>query len=460
MMEKKRIAYGATLTLAAGLLLTGCLFEEENLFDQPAATRLNNAVTGYHEMLTQSEYGWVMEFFPSDGSMGGYVLTARFDGGMVDMATEMRMSVGGHIYEPGETITSAYSVKSEQSVMLSFDSENPFIHYFSTPTATSIHGMQSDFEFVFLGTSETRDSIFLRGKKYEQDMLMVKLDRPAAKYLERTVYVRNAALLMRRDTILIEGRKYPICINREGVRITDTDRTLVEPCIITATALKLSHPVKLATGYTLKDLRFDGQTGEFRAEGAVVPCPSLHEQLLHPRYTSNPRTNIQWYFQIHQEKVPDALTDSLEYYEMSDTLFALYKRFDQSDISGTFPLIASVSYPGTLSFCHAGFNPSDVITLYYLYYAVWPDPAYYFYRCHLRMNASDGPKRRYSFSADFTDEYNARFWSINRYFIQALCDSSPFDVLFDDEVFAQVATFTSTVDPDIWFVLKLDRTMD
>ncbi len=365
-MEMKKTSCRVLPALALSLLTTACLFEEENLFDQPAATRLNNAVATWQQLLTSSPQGWVMEFYPADGSMGGYVLTARFNGAEVDMATELPMQVGGHLYEPGETIRSVYTVKSEQSVMLSFDTENPFIHYFSTPTQTNVRGIQSDYEFVFLGTSEARDTIFLRGKKYEQDMMMVRLNMQAAEYLEQTIYVRNSALLMRRDSIVIEGRKYPVSINREGVQITDIDSrsTLTQPCILTATDLKLRNAMTLTSGFTLQELAFDRNTGEFRADGAVIPCQSLHEQLLHPH------SRVEWYFQIHQEKEEGALVVSSESYEMSDTLFSYYKLFDQSDISGggTAPLIASLSSPGYLGFAFAGFNPNDMICLHYVYY--------------------------------------------------------------------------------------------
>ncbi len=72
----------------------------------------------------------------------------------------------------------------------------------------------------------------------------------------------------------------------------------------------------------------------------------------------------------------------------------------------------------------------------------------------MHLTAADGSDRLYSFAFD-VDDYNTRFWDINRTFIRALCNSSPFNVEFDDNVFAQEAVFTSTVNPDIWFKLKL-----
>lgn len=58
--------------------ICSCVNEEADLFDSSAAQRLNQAVTEYTDLLENSENGWIMDYYPSDGSLGGYTLTVVF----------------------------------------------------------------------------------------------------------------------------------------------------------------------------------------------------------------------------------------------------------------------------------------------------------------------------------------------------------------------------------------------
>lgn len=64
----KKIYYFIVMTLVMAIGVSSCTHEEDDLFGESAAQRLNKSVEKYQNLLTSSENGWVMEFLPSDGS--------------------------------------------------------------------------------------------------------------------------------------------------------------------------------------------------------------------------------------------------------------------------------------------------------------------------------------------------------------------------------------------------------
>ena len=71
--------------------------------------------------------------------------------------------------EADETVSSLYSVKSEQATMLSFDTYNYLVHYFGQPQGSMSDDRTTgrsggDYEFIISSASAER--IELKGKKY------------------------------------------------------------------------------------------------------------------------------------------------------------------------------------------------------------------------------------------------------------------------------------------------------
>ena len=127
--DEKNILY--SIFIARRILLQLMCNEEEDLFDKSAAERMNEALTKYKAILQDDPQGWVMEFYPSDRSMGGYTYTAKFDNGKVDMTSELSLnSSSGDKWPAGTVVTSYYRVISEQSALLTFDTYNLLFHSF------------------------------------------------------------------------------------------------------------------------------------------------------------------------------------------------------------------------------------------------------------------------------------------------------------------------------------------
>ena len=121
MMKKNRTIYFLLALVCLGL--QSCLFQEEDYFDDSSANRATADVKRCSELLEAAPNGWVMEYYVGkDYSLGGITLLCKFDGQRVTMASQ--------IAGADETVSSLYSVKSEQATMLSFDTYNYLVHYF------------------------------------------------------------------------------------------------------------------------------------------------------------------------------------------------------------------------------------------------------------------------------------------------------------------------------------------
>lgn len=197
---KKNITIYLLLALAC-LGLQSCLFQEENYFDDSSANRATADVNRCSELLKAAPNGWVMEYYiGKDYSLGGITLLCRFDGQRVTMASQMS--------EADETVSSLYSVKSEQATMLSFDTYNYLVHYFGQPQGSMSDDpngtLGGDYEFIISSASAER--IELKGKKYGNRIVMKALteDQTWKQYLTKIKKVEDDAFFYEYD-LLMDG---------------------------------------------------------------------------------------------------------------------------------------------------------------------------------------------------------------------------------------------------------------
>ena len=145
---KKRVAQAWGIFMLASLLFTSCLKNQEDFFDDSASTRMTNTINKTKEILRNSEYGWEFEYYPDrDLSYGGLVYTVKFDSLDATIACSLI---------PDSTVTSYYRVTNDNGPVLTFDTYNPLMHYFATPSAGEYEAKDGDFEFVIekLGDDE------------------------------------------------------------------------------------------------------------------------------------------------------------------------------------------------------------------------------------------------------------------------------------------------------------------
>lgn len=186
-MKKNKIFIFLLMALPV-LTLTSCLKDQEDTFEKASSLRMDEYLETARQALISAPYGWAFEYYPeSEQLYGGYTYALVFDSKQVTVYSEDWLTA-----EVGATgpETSYYSLRSDMGPVLSFDTYNAQIHYFSTPSSLAYQGYRGDFEFVI--DSIGADIIKLHGKRVhgksdlpQNTMYLRKLTEPAANYMAK-----------------------------------------------------------------------------------------------------------------------------------------------------------------------------------------------------------------------------------------------------------------------------------
>lgn len=169
----KKILY--LILLLPFFSLQSCVEDEKDIFDASAAERIAAAMKEYRATLAAAENGWLLAYYPEKNhSIGGYNMMAKFTAeGNVTLSSE----VATRNYEAGDTLTSQYDIISDMGPVLTFNTYNEILHHFTEPNGSSdVDGMAGDYEFVFMDVKP--DKIILKGKKYDNKLVMTRLEEP------------------------------------------------------------------------------------------------------------------------------------------------------------------------------------------------------------------------------------------------------------------------------------------
>jgi hypothetical protein len=172
----KKVYYISTLLLTLCLGLASCNNEEDDVFKDSAAVRLENAINDYTAALSANGGKWQMQYFANSGEEGyDYVVTFNADG-------SVRFS-GNNQYIGGsyKTETSLWQVIADDGPVLSFNSYNKIFHVFSDPADIpqtqdvneTGRGHEGDYEFII--NKIQGDTAILVGKKHGLTILMTRL---------------------------------------------------------------------------------------------------------------------------------------------------------------------------------------------------------------------------------------------------------------------------------------------
>lgn len=183
------------LLLGTAFIYTGCVNEEDDLFSQSAAERLNQVTIDYTERLIDTPSGWAIEYYPTPDVLSpdddeapmarGYLLLGKFaKGGSVDMG----MNISGTDFVKNDYIDqsifgkyvsdrSTWDVITDNGPVLSFNSYNKCMHIFSDPAIFKTgSGLEGDYEFTIISLPEEGGTAMLKGKKRNTYVRMTKLD--------------------------------------------------------------------------------------------------------------------------------------------------------------------------------------------------------------------------------------------------------------------------------------------
>lgn len=186
-MNMKKI-YQFTLISLAALSLTACLKDQADVFEEPSSARLENYLESVRTTLSDSQYGWVMSYYPGSAYATCYI-GLEFGPQQVKAYSQADPSTG---------VTSSYKFTKDDGAVLSFDTYNSVLHYFATSDSQHYQARGGDFEFDIMDV--TPDRIKLRGKRSRNYCYLDKLNEPIKGYLERMNEAEQAL-----DIVSFEG---------------------------------------------------------------------------------------------------------------------------------------------------------------------------------------------------------------------------------------------------------------
>ena len=195
-MMKKDIRYIAMGVAFATIALAGCSqFQEDNLFDDSAALRIEHNSEKLQNILVDAPNGWVLQYYTGRGIsvFEGFNLFAKFErSGKVTLAGDHRFLRNGNAGKYTEH-SSLYELIREDGLVLAFNTWNDVLTPFVDPVAfwaapdilvKDGEGMQGDQNLVVKFMSENQ--IILRGERYDAEVRLVKADRDWQTYIADT----------------------------------------------------------------------------------------------------------------------------------------------------------------------------------------------------------------------------------------------------------------------------------
>lgn len=302
------------LTLCS-LLLSSCLFEENDFFDETASARIEADMKHAEEVLEGARNGWRVRYFPHpEQEFGGFNLFFRFEDGWVTVASELE--------DASATTRSLYSIGQESGPTLQIDSKNEMINFFAYPRndegiGSSHMGMQGEYLWTIMSASP--EKVVLRGIRTGNDYILTPLEADADWTEEMQAYKDMSGKL--------ESRSYNAVFKYDGSTVNQLDATsgrsgyfqyrnweltgdigteentrfidINLPYIVTKDGVELYRPVTIGES-EISFLKYDGATESLTSEnGSLViskPVPVKSENVI----TITP---TQYYISLLQVKI-------------------------------------------------------------------------------------------------------------------------------------------------------------
>lgn len=248
----KKIIYFLSVFMLT-LSMQSCLHDDDEVFDTPTAQRIANAVKDTKALLESSPNGWLLQYYTGkEYSGGGYNMLMKFTDGRVDVSSDIA---------PADSVShSSWDIKTDQGIVLSIDTYNEIFHAMSNPSAAAINGQEADYEFVVL--RQTQDSIFVRGKKFGDKMVMTRIPESTSwkTYLTETQNAINSLGINYKTTagtmLTIDGTARQLTVGDAGIPV---------PFRVTPDALVFPETVEI-DGKEVSSLKLDVTTGNMSSD--------------------------------------------------------------------------------------------------------------------------------------------------------------------------------------------------
>ena len=181
----KKTTYIIFCILGLALSATSCLKSYVAEFDQSSAERMEQFLSEIKDMLISEQYGWRMEYYVGneEGEKGGFNIGLKFG---ENIGEELQDTVRVLSEEdPTAPSTSRYILRSDSGPVLAFDTFNPILHKYGTPSSDFYEGQGGDYEFFITGYDKETKSISLKGKRNGKICKMFPLTEPMQTYIDR-----------------------------------------------------------------------------------------------------------------------------------------------------------------------------------------------------------------------------------------------------------------------------------
>lgn len=256
----------------AVLGLSACsLHDDTELFGEPAAERLEKNVAADKTLLESAANGWELHMWTGkDYSGGGYTYFMKF--------ANDKVTVSSDIAPANMKTTSSYDVISDQGPVLTVNTYNEVFHYLAEPSMDDDDGEQQDYEFVIMRT--TNDSIYLRGKKWGNHMVMTRVAESTSWEDEINKIQQMDEGLMRTFS-LVEGNDTLGGVSLGDDRIlTYSDKSGYKkiPYYVSTKGITLAKPLEV-NGKALQELNYDADDMSLNPDGATAQGVKLSVKL-------------------------------------------------------------------------------------------------------------------------------------------------------------------------------------
>lgn len=256
----------------AVLGLSACsLHDDTELFGEPAAERLEKNVAADKTLLESAANGWELHMWTGkDYSGGGYTYFMKF--------ANDKVTVSSDIAPANMKTTSSYDVISDQGPVLTVNTYNEVFHYLAEPSMDDDDGEQQDYEFVIMRT--TNDSIYLRGKKWGNHMVMTRV-AGSTSWEDEINKIQQMDEGLMRTFSLVEGNDTLGGVSLGDDRIlTYTDKSGYKkiPYYVSTKGITLAKPLEV-NGKALQELDYDADDMSLNPDGATAQGVKLSVKL-------------------------------------------------------------------------------------------------------------------------------------------------------------------------------------